>query len=98
MIKNLHVFPLIKNLESLMTTYMICNLIGLSSTCTNPILYGYRNKNTLEVVMKSVSDMGDRLGGCVDVIQVSHNEVDMLESNKILRICKLSICLKFLQV
>ena len=31
-----------------MTTYMICNLIGLSSTCTNPILYGYLNKKNIK--------------------------------------------------
>ena len=59
-----------------MTTYMICNLIGLSSTCTNPILYGYRNKNILEVVMRSVSDLADRLVNCVDaVIQVSQKKL-----------------------
>ena len=39
-----------------MTTYMICNLIGLSSTCTKPILYGYLNKNIQEVVMQSISE------------------------------------------
>ena len=32
-------------LESLMVTYMVCNLLGLSSTCTNPTLYGYINQN-----------------------------------------------------
>ena len=55
----------------MMTTYMICNLIGLSSTCTNPILYGYLNKkNILEVIMESFSDLEDRLRKGVDVIQV----------------------------
>ena len=39
-----------------MTAYMICNLIGLSSTCTNPILYGYLNKNIQEILMRSISD------------------------------------------
>ena len=39
-----------------MTTYMICNLIGLSSTCTKPILYGYLNKNIQEVVMQRISE------------------------------------------
>ena len=47
---------MISNLESLMTAYMICNLIGLSSTCTNPILYGYLNKNIQEILMRSISD------------------------------------------
>ena len=49
-------FSIIRNLESLMTAYMICNLIGLSSTCTNPILYGYLNKNIQEILMRSISD------------------------------------------
>ena len=57
---------MIWTVESLMTTYMICNLIGLSSTCTNPILYGYlKKKNIQEVLMKSVKD-------CVDAIHVSN--------------------------
>ena len=56
-----------------MTTYMICNLIGLSSTCTNPILYGYLNKkNIQEVLMKSVKDVADRLSDGVDAIHVSN--------------------------
>ena len=57
---------MIWTVESLMTTYMICNLIGLSSTCTNPILYGYlKKKNIQEVLMKSVKDS-------VDAIHVSN--------------------------
>ena len=62
----------------MMTTYMICNLIGLSSTCTNPILYGYLNKkNILEVIMESFSDLVDRLRKGVDVIQVSIKAVSI---------------------
>ena len=47
---------MISNLENLMTAYMICHLIGLSTTCTNPILYGYLNKNIQEILMRSISD------------------------------------------
>ena len=58
-----------------MTTYMICNLIGLSSTCTNPILYGYLNRNIQEVILKRVSDVTDRFCECFDVIKVSYNDI-----------------------
>ena len=43
-----------------MTTFMICNMIGLSSTITNPILYGYLNQNIQEVLMQSVLDFADK--------------------------------------
>lgn len=46
--------------ESLMATFMICNMIGLSSTITNPILYGYLNQNIQEVLMQSVFDLTDK--------------------------------------
>ena len=46
--------------ESLMTTFMICNMIGLSSTITNPIMYGYLNQNIQEVLMQSVLDVADK--------------------------------------
>ena len=38
-------YQILTILESLMVTYMVCNLLGLSSTCTNPTLYGYINQN-----------------------------------------------------
>ena len=47
-----------------MTAYMICHLIGLSTTCTNPILYGYLNKNIQEVIMRTITDF-------IEVIDVS---------------------------
>ena len=47
--------------ESLMTTYIICNLIGMSSTCTNPILYGYLNKNIQKVIMQRLSGVADKI-------------------------------------
>ncbi len=43
-----------------MATFMICNIIGLSSTITNPILYGYLNQNIQEVLMQSVLDVADK--------------------------------------
>ena len=73
---------MIRNLESLMTTYMICNLVGLSSTCTNPILYGYLNKNIQEVVMKSVSDVMDRFCDCFDANNVSYDVLTLTLSLK----------------
>ena len=51
-----------------MTAYMICNLIGLSSTCTNPILYGYLNKNIQEVVLQSISEFFDAVNVSVSTI------------------------------
>ena len=54
-----------------MITHMVCNLIGLSSTCTNPILYGYLNKNIQEVVMKRVSKVTNRFYDYSDAIMVS---------------------------
>ena len=36
-------------LESLMLVYFICHLIGISSSCTNPILYAFLNENFLKV-------------------------------------------------
>ena len=44
-----------------MTTYMICNLIGMSSTCTNPILYGYLNKNIQKVIMQRLNGVADKI-------------------------------------
>ena len=68
---------MLRNLESLMTTYMVCNLISLSSTCTNPILYGYLNKNIQEVIMKRVSDLSDSICDCFDAIKVSFVSVKL---------------------
>ena len=31
--------------ESMMTVYLVFHLIGVSSVCTNPILYGFLNDN-----------------------------------------------------
>ena len=31
--------------ENMMLTFMICHIIGVSSACTNPILYGFLNDN-----------------------------------------------------
>ena len=57
--------------ESLMTTYMICNLIGMSSTCTNPIIYGFLTTNIQEVLMQGVSVVTDKIGYCLDGFKVS---------------------------
>ena len=59
-----------------MITYMVCNLIGLSSTCTNPILYSF-NKNIQEVIMKMVSDLSDSFCDCFDAIKVSFVSVKL---------------------
>ena len=29
--------------ENMMLTFMICHMVGVSSACTNPILYGFLN-------------------------------------------------------
>ena len=31
--------------ENMMLTFMICHMVGVSSACTNPILYGFLNDN-----------------------------------------------------
>ena len=31
--------------ENMMLTFMICHMVGGSSSCTNPILYGFLNHN-----------------------------------------------------
>ena len=54
-----------------MTTYMICNLIGMSSTCTNPILYGFLTQNIQEVLMHGVSVVTDKICYCLDGFKVS---------------------------
>ena len=56
-----------------MRTFMICNMIGLSSTCTNPILYGYLNQNIQEVLMQSVIDVTDKFGEYMNGFNVSFN-------------------------
>ena len=33
-----------------MITYFVCHLLGVSSCCSNPILYGFLNKNLLKVL------------------------------------------------
>ena len=53
-----------------MTTYMICNLIGMSLTCTNPILYGF-NQNIQEVIMQRISGVADKICYCLDGFNVS---------------------------
>ena len=58
-----------------MTAYMICNLIGLSSTCTNPILYGYLNKNIQEVVMQSMSEFFDAVNVSFLKSSINRNKV-----------------------
>ena len=54
-----------------MTTYMICNLIGMSSTCTNPILYGFLDQNIQEVILQGFSVVADKICYCLDYFKVS---------------------------
>ena len=42
-----HKFP-----ESMMLAYFICHLVGVSSCCTNPILYGFLNPNFSKVFLQ----------------------------------------------
>ena len=42
-----HKFP-----ESMMLAYFICHLVGVSSCCTNPILYGFLNPNFSNVFLQ----------------------------------------------
>ena len=40
---------LFEETEDMLTFYLIFHLIGISSTCTNPILYGFLNENFKKV-------------------------------------------------
>ena len=40
--------------EDMMTSYLVFHLIGISSTCTNPILYGFLNDNFKKVWIVSI--------------------------------------------
>ena len=35
--------------ENMMITFLVCHMIGVSSACTNPVLYGFLNENFLKV-------------------------------------------------
>ena len=39
----------------MMLTFMICHMIGVSSACTNPILYGFLNTNFIKEFYKIVN-------------------------------------------
>ena len=45
-----------------MMTFMTCHLLGMSSTCTNPALYGYLNQNLQMEMSRSVRDFKEWLG------------------------------------
>ena len=40
--------------EDMMTFYLVFHLIGISSTCTNPVLYGFLNDNFKKVLIVSI--------------------------------------------
>ena len=33
----------------MMITFLLCHMLGVSSSCTNPILYGFLNDNFVKV-------------------------------------------------
>ena len=33
----------------MMVTFLVCHMIGISSACTNPVLYGFLNDNFVKV-------------------------------------------------
>ena len=45
-----------------MMTFMSCHLLGMSSTCTNPALYGYLNQNIQLEIIRSAKDLKGWLG------------------------------------
>ena len=47
---NINIFG--DNAEVTTMIFMICHLIGMSSACANPIIYGYRNKHVRKGKMK----------------------------------------------
>ena len=44
-----------------MMTFMSCHLLGMSSTCTNPALYGYINQNLQLEITRSARDLKEWL-------------------------------------
>ena len=49
------------SVESLMTAFMVTNLLGLSSTISNPILYGYINANVQAAIIDHFKRVHRRL-------------------------------------
>ena len=47
--------------EVVMIWFSVFHLLGMSSTCTNPILYGYLNKNIQKVIMQRLSGVADKI-------------------------------------
>ena len=43
----LYCFP-----ESMMVTYLICHILGMTTSCTNPFLYGFLNDNFFKEFQK----------------------------------------------
>ena len=47
--------------ESMMLCFSICHLIGVTSCCTNPVLYGFLNPNLCGVVEKFYQEQSRRI-------------------------------------
>ena len=41
--------------ESMIVAYLLCHLVGVSSACTNPVLYGLLNSNFLRNATKIIA-------------------------------------------
>ena len=48
---------------------MVCNLLGLSCTCTNPLLYGYFNQNIQEDLRQLGAGLQDKILGAVTSLE-----------------------------
>ena len=46
--------------ENMMAFFMLFHLVGVSSVCTNPILYGFLNENFKKVTKIGVEGIGSR--------------------------------------
>ena len=46
--------------ENMMAFFMLFHLVGVSSVCTNPILYGFLNENFKKVTRIGVEGIGSR--------------------------------------
>jgi hypothetical protein len=62
--------------DALIVTYLLCHIVGVSSTCTNPILYGLLNFNFLaeyNIIMEKLKVMknGKKSNESVQVIIIS---------------------------
>jgi hypothetical protein len=69
--------------EQMMLTFFICHIIGMSSACSNPVLYGFLNENFAkgrqsEIRFVKKKKQGHTLQRRSDYICIPRNETAQL--------------------